>query len=200
MTIFGYIRVSTDKQTTENQRFEIERHLCTQGIAVDIWINETVSGTVDFKKRQLGKVMKRIKSGDVLVCSELSRLGRNLFQIMTILNFCMTKNAQVWTIKESYRLGTDLQSKILAFAFGISAELERVLISQRTKEALNLRKAQGKPVGRQPGAMNKRHILDGREKQIETLLKQGISKSKITKILKIGSSTLYSFLRKNNLL
>lgn len=200
MTIFGYIRVSTDKQTTENQRFEIERHLRTQGIAVDIWINETVSGTVDFKKRQLGKVMKRIKSGDVLVCSELSRLGRNLFQIMTILNFCMTKSAQVWTIKESYRLGTDLQSKILAFAFGISAELERVLISQRTKEALNLRKAQGKPVGRQPGAMNKRHILDGREKQIETLLKQGISKSKITKMLKIGSSTLYSFLRKNNLL
>ena len=84
-----------------------------------------------------------MKKGDILICSELSRLGRNLLMIMGILNECMNRDIQVWTIKDNYRLGSDISSKVLAFAFGLSAEIERNLISQRTKEALARKRAEG---------------------------------------------------------
>ena len=134
--IYGYIRVSTDKQTVENQRFEIEAFCEKNLISIDKWIEETISGTKDYTKRALGKILKRLKKDDVIICSEISRLGRSLFMIMDILNICMSKECKVWTIKDNYRLGDDIQSKVLAFAFGLSAEIERNLISQRTKEAL----------------------------------------------------------------
>lgn len=133
---YGYIRVSSDKQTVENQRFEINNFCRREGITIDGWIEETISGTKAYNKRLLGRLLKRIKKEDLIICAELSRLGRNLFMIMEILNICMTKEAKVWTIKDNYRLGDDIQSKVLAFAFGLSAEIERNLISQRTKEAL----------------------------------------------------------------
>ena len=141
--IYGYIRVSTDKQTVENQRFEISDYCRRQGIKIDAWIEETISGTIDPKKRELGKLLKDVRQGDLIICSELSRLGRSLFMIMSILNLLMEKGAKIWTIKDGYRLGDDIQSKVLAFAFGLSAEIERQLISQRTKEALALRKKEG---------------------------------------------------------
>lgn len=131
--IYGYVRVSTDKQTLENQKFEINNFCQNEKIKVEKWITETISGTKDFEKRKLGKLLKKLRKDDILICSEISRLGRNLLQIMTILNFCMKKEAQVWTIKDNYRLGVDIQSKVLAFAFSLSAEIERNLISQRTK-------------------------------------------------------------------
>lgn len=137
---YGYIRVSSDKQTVENQRFEISRFAEEQNIQIDGWIEETISGTKNYDKRKLGKLLKRIEKGDLIICAELSRLGRNLFMIMEILNICMTKECRVWTIKDGYRLGDDIQSKVLAFAFGLSAEIERNLISQRTKEALARKK------------------------------------------------------------
>ena len=133
---YGYIRVSSDKQTVENQRFEINNFCKRENLSIDGWIEETISGTKAYNKRQLGVLLKRITKGDLIICAELSRLGRNLFMIMEILNICMTKEAKVWTIKDNYRLGDDIQSKVLAFAFGLSAEIERNLISQRTKEAL----------------------------------------------------------------
>ena len=132
--IYGYIRVSSDKQTIENQRFEITNFCEKKGLLIDDWIEETISGTKSYNKRQLGKLLKKVGKNDIIICSELSRLGRNLFMIMEILNICMTKECRVWTIKDNYRLGDDIQSKVLAFAFGLSAEIERNLISQRTKE------------------------------------------------------------------
>ena len=111
MTVYGYIRVSTDKQTTENQRFEIEHYLENKNLAIDVWINETISGTVVFAKRKIGRTLKRLKKGDVVICSELSRLGRNILDVMTILNVCMTKQVQVWTVKENYRLGADVNAR-----------------------------------------------------------------------------------------
>ena len=134
--IYGYIRVSTDKQTVENQRYEINRFMKRTGKKVDKWIEETISGTVKPEKRDLGKLLQNAKKDDVIICSELSRLGRSLFMIMSILNKLMEKGARIWTIKDGYRLGDDIQSKVVAFAFGLSAEIERNLISQRTKEAL----------------------------------------------------------------
>ena len=131
---YGYIRVSTDTQTTRNQSFEI-KHFCKEhDLAINGWIQETISGTKAYDKRALGKLLHRVRKGDVIICTELSRLGRNLYMIMEILNLCMRKECRLYTVKEGYRLGEDIQSKVLAFAFGLSAEIERNLISQRTKE------------------------------------------------------------------
>ena len=149
--IYGYIRVSSDKQTVENQRFEINNFCEKNEMKIDGWIEETISGTKNYNKRELGKLLKRIQKDDLIICAELSRLGRNLFMIMEILNICMTKECRVWTIKDNYRLGEDIQSKVLAFAFGLSAKIERNLISQRTKEALARKRAEGIVLGRPKG-------------------------------------------------
>ena len=141
--IYGYIRVSSDKQTVENQRFEVMNFCERNNLKIDGWIEETISGTKSYSKRALGTLLRRVNKDDLIICTELSRLGRNLFMIMEILNICMTKECRVWTIKDNYRLGEDIQSKVLAFAFGLSAEIERNLISQRTQEALAREKAEG---------------------------------------------------------
>ncbi len=194
--IYGYIRVSSDKQTVENQRFEITNFCKRENLNVDGWIEETISGTKAYNKRQLGMLLKRIQKDDLIICAELSRLGRNLFMIMEILNICMTKEAKVWTIKDNYRLGDDIQSKVLAFAFGLSAEIERNLISQRTKEALARKKAEGVTLGRPKGRKSSpdKYKLSGKETLIHELLKEGVSKRKIAKICKVDRNTLARFI------
>lgn len=195
--IYGYIRVSSDKQTVENQRFEINNFCKRESLTIDGWIEETISGTKAYNKRQLGALLKRIKKGDLIICAELSRLGRNLFMIMEILNICMTKEAKVWTIKDNYRLGDDIQSKVLAFAFGLSAEIERNLISQRTKEALARKKAEGVVLGRPKGRRSapEKYKLSGKDTLISELMKEGISKRKIAKICKVDRNTLDRYLK-----
>lgn len=195
--IYGYVRVSTDKQSLQNQKFEINNFCQMQQIKIDKWIAEMISGTKDFEKRKLGILLKKLKKDDILICSEISRLGRNLLQVMTILNFCMQKEIQVWTIKDNYRLGADIQSKVLAFAFSLSAEIERNLISQRTKEALSRIKASGRKLGRQFGSRNKKHILDGKEKDILKLINKGPPKKQIAKLMRVSIFTLYQFLKNN---
>ncbi len=195
--VYGYIRVSSDKQTVENQRFEINKFCEREKMNIDGWIEETISGTKSYNKRQLGSLLKRIKKDDLIVCAELSRLGRNLFMIMEILNICMTKEAKVWTIKDNYRLGDDIQSKVLAFAFGLSAEIERNLISQRTKEALARKKAEGVTLGRPKGRKNApdKYKLSGKETLIQELRKTGVSKRRIAKICKVDRNTLDRFIK-----
>lgn len=195
--IYGYVRVSTDKQSLQNQEFEINNFCQMQQIKIDKWIAEMISGIKDFEKRKLGILLKKLKKDDILICSEISRLGRNLLQVMTILNFCMQKEIQVWTIKDNYRLGADIQSKVLAFAFSLSAEIERNLISQRTKEALSRIKASGRKLGRQFGSRNKKHILDGKEKDILKLINKGLPKKQIAKLMRVSIFTLYQFLKNN---
>ena len=196
---YGYIRVSSDKQTVENQRFEIVRFCEVEKLHIDDWIEETISGTKNYTKRQLGDLLKKAQKGDVIICSELSRLGRNLFMIMEILNICMRKECRVWTIKDNYRLGDDIQSKVLAFAFGLSAEIERNLISQRTREALARKRAEGKILGRPKGRKNDKVKLSGQENKIRTLLECGLSQSKTAKLLKVHRCTLARFLTGHNL-
>ncbi|MBO7121648.1 MAG: master DNA invertase Mpi family serine-type recombinase [Treponema sp.] len=193
--IYGYIRVSTDKQTVENQRFEITEYAKKSNLPIDQWIEETVSGTISPDKRNLGKLIKMAKSKDVIICSELSRLGRNIFMIMSILNRLMEMNVSVYTVKEGYRLGDDLTSKVLAFAFSISAEIERELISQRTKEALLRKKAEGGVLGHPKGKRNSHVKLTGREDEIRRLLSFGYSKEQVSKKLKVCPATLYNFLK-----
>lgn len=197
--IYGYVRVSTDKQTVENQRFEIEKFVQKENKKIDRWIDETISGTVAVEKRKLGSLLKRLKKGDIHVASEISRLGRNMLQIMSILHHCMKNEVQVWTIKDNYRLGADIQSKVLAFAFGLSAEIERNLISQRTKEALARIKADGKHLGRPHGFNSMKRKLDGKSKLLINLLEKNVPKSQIAKILGINRSLIYTFLKVHNL-
>ena len=199
--VYGYIRVSSDKQTVENQRFEINKFCENQDMVINDWIEETISGTKNYSKRQLGNLLRKVHKGDIIICSELSRLGRNLFMIMEILNICMTKECRVWTIKDNYRLGDDIQSKVLAFAFGLSAEIERNLISERTKEALARKRAEGVVLGRPKGSRNSpnRYKLSGKEPLITRLLKNGISRRKIAKRCKVDRGTLARFIEMKGL-
>lgn len=193
--IYGYIRTSTEKQNNENQHFEIENFAKSNNIRIDKWIEETISSRKDLKDRKLGKLLKKLKPNDILIASELSRLGRNLLQVMSILHYCMNINCQVWTIKDNYRLGSDIQSKVLAFAFGLSAEIEKNLISQRTKQSLARLKAENKPIGRPKGRKNKITKLSGKEDLIDKMLLQNIPKTKIANMLKVDYKTLYTYLK-----
>lgn len=194
--IYGYIRVSCDKQSVENQRFEINNFCKRENLKIDGWIEETISGTKAYNKRRLGMLLRRIKKNDLIVCAELSRLGRNLFMIMEILNVCMGKECRVWTIKDNYRLGEDIQSKVLAFAFGLSAEIERNLIAQRTKEALARKKAEGVKLGRPKGKKNSpdKYKLSGKENMILKLLQADVPKLRIARICNVDRGTLSRFI------
>ncbi|MFI3306659.1 MAG: master DNA invertase Mpi family serine-type recombinase [Rikenellaceae bacterium] len=196
--IYGYIRVSTDKQTTENQRFEIENFTKDRDVIVDEWIEETISGTKHIKERKFGELLDKMVKEDILIVTELSRMGRNLMQIMSILHTCMEKNIKVFTIKERYELGNNINSKVLAFAFGLSAEIERNLISQRTKEALARKKAEGVILGRPKGSKSKHHKLSGREAEIKGLLAKQVSKSAIARILGVHRLTVAEFIKNHN--
>jgi DNA invertase Pin-like site-specific DNA recombinase len=197
MMIYAYVRVSTEKQSLENQVFEINKFCTNDEIQINRWVMEKISGTKDFAERKLGKLIKKLRKNDILICSEISRLGRNLLQIMTILNICMQKEVQVWTIKDHYRLGADIQSKVLAFAFSLSAEIERNLISQRTREAFARMKAEGRKLGRKKGSPNKKHLLDGKEDEVLNLLEQSYPKTRVAKMLGCSPRTIYNFLQKN---
>ena len=179
----------------ENQKFEINNFCRREKLYIDGWIEETISGSKNYDKRKLGELLKTVKKGDLIICAELSRLGRNLFMIMEILNICMKKECRVWTIKDNYRLGDDIQSKVLAFAFGLSAEIERNLISQRTKEALACAKSKGKQIGRKQG---ERCRLNPKcaacHNWIIEQMSLGVEKTKIAKELEISKQTLYRYM------
>lgn len=195
--VYGYIRVSSDKQTVENQRFEIEQFCKANDLHVDGWIEETISGTKQPTKRRLGSLLRRVGKDDTIICSELSRLGRSLFMIMEILSYCMRRECRVWTIKDNYRLGDDIQSKVLAFAFGLSAEIERNLISQRTKEALARLKAEGRQLGRPRGQQPKERLrLYRHDAYIHRALNNGVSKHRLARQLHCSRNTLERYLQR----
>src|SRR3712207_4330050 len=121
--MYGYIRVSTDKQTTENQRFEILKFADEKKLRVDRWIEETISATKHLSHRKLGRLLETMQADDILIVTELSRLGRSLLEVMSILHTLMEKDVKVFTTKERYELGNNISSKVLAFAFSLSAEI-----------------------------------------------------------------------------
>jgi len=190
---YGYMRVSTDKQTAENQRFEIRAFAARNNLAIDEWIVETISSAEHLKKRKLCRLIKKVGRNDLIITSELSRLGRNLMQVMGILNNLMDAGAKVWTIKDNYRLGDDIHSKVLAFAFGLSAEIERKMISERTKEALARLRAEGKTLGRPIGRRSAKLKLSDRLGLVKRLLGNGFSQSAAARRLRVHRATLRSF-------
>jgi DNA invertase Pin-like site-specific DNA recombinase len=195
--IYGYIRVSTEKQSTLNQKFEIEKYCYSESIIIEKWIEETISASKKIEERKLGHLLKHMKKGDLLIVTELSRLGRNLLQIMKILHDCMENDINVRTIKEKYQLGDNINSKVLAFAFGLSAEIERTLISQRTIEALARKKAEGIILGRPKGSKTKKHKLKDREDKILSMLRQKHTFTFMAKKLHVHRTTISNYINAN---
>ena len=195
--IYGYIRVSTDRQSLENQRFEILQFCEQNQLTIDGWMEETISGTRPAGERALGKLLRKIRKGDLIICAELSRLGRSLFMIINILNTCLEKGCRVWTIKEGYRLGDDIQAKVLAFAFGMAAEIERQLIATRTREALARKKAEGVKLGRPKGSGTQLVQLDAHADEIRVWIRNGKSKTDMARELHCSRTTLYRWLEVN---
>ena len=193
---YAYLRVSTDKQDYENQKIGVVAMAERMGLTIDKEIlDDGVSGAKDPKKRELGKWLRKMKKGDTLLCSEISRLGRELYMIMRILEYLSKNEIHLHTDKDNFHLCDDIQSKVLAFAFGLSAEIERRLISQRTKEALARKRAEGVQLGGVPG---KRLRLNPKcvEKHdwIVNQLEAGTEKVIIAKKLHVSICTFYRYL------
>ncbi len=196
MAVIGYIRVSSTKQTLEHQRYEIEQFTKQNKITVDKWVMETISSRKPLNKRKLGQLLNELQPNDILIAAEISRLGRSLLEVMRILENCLNKNCQVWTLKENYRLGNDIQSKVMAFAFGLSAEIERNLISQRTKASLESIKATGKKIGRPFAAQSKKLKLSRNTKKVKHWLDAGLTKYRIAKMMSVSPATVSNFIKR----
>lgn len=190
MTVYGYIRVSTEKQTTENQKLEIKKFCKIRQLKRPIFVSETISGTKKIDKRKLGELLNKISSDDILIVTELSRLGRSMIMIMDILQLLLDKNVKVIAIKEGYELGDNIQSKVLAFAFGLSAEIERKLISERTKQGLERVRREGRKLGRPLGGKNKRIKLFGKVAYINREIENGRTISSLARELNVCWNTV----------
>ena len=179
--IYGYIRVSTNKQTLQNQKLAIKEYAKYHRLHKIQWISETISGTKNPEKRKLGSLLNIVEKGDVIIITELSRLGRSLMMILSVLQQLLEKGVKVIAIKEGYELGDNIQSKVLAFAFGLSAEVERNLLSERTKLGLERARKQGKQIGRRKGQKPKKYKLTGKAAYIKRERLSGRSKGHLLK-------------------
>lgn len=195
--VIAYLRVSTTRQHLENQRGEIKRYALSKGITVDRWITDTISGKTESKKRNLGKTLSRLKKGDTLIVTELSRLSRSLHEIMQIMKFCVDNTVEIHSTKDGYIFDDSINSKVLSFAFGLAAEIEHKLISQRTREAMALRKLEGKHMGRKKGSGEKMRVLVGNKDAIIQQLKTAKSLKQICQDYNTSYETFYRF-RDNN--
>lgn len=192
MTI-AYLRVSTGKQTLANQQNEIEKFSASKNIVVDKWVTEIVSGKKRGNDRKLGNLVRRMKKGDTLIVTELSRLSRTLMDIMYIVGELLKKEVCLYSTKDRYTFDNTINSKVLCFAFGLVAELERNLISMRTREALELRKKQGIVLGRRKGSYTKLQRLVDNRAQIISSLNNGCSIAEICRIYDVSRDTFSRF-------
>ena len=197
MQVYAYIRVSCkSKQDYNNQKYGILKYADEKKFVITEWIQESVSGTKRVNERQLGELIDKVNIDDVILVSEISRIGRSLFDIMSTLNLLMTKGVRVYSVKEGYELGDNISSKVLAFAFSLSAEIERNLISSRTREALAKRKAEGKSLGRPKGYRLDKVKLSEHEDKIKELIRYGVSYRSIGRMLECHHSTVAHYVKK----
>lgn len=193
--IYGYLRVSSDEQDVNSQKQGVEKFASDKGWTIDKYItDEGVSGGKDPDKRNLGPLLKLLKKDDVIISSEISRLGRDLYMVMDILHFCMERGCVIYTVKDKFVLGNDIQSKVLAFAFGLSAEIERQMIRQRTKEGLRLRMKMGVLVGRPIGRESSTHKLDSDKGKVLEQFKWGVPIRRMAKNFGVDRNTMARFL------
>lgn len=201
--IYGYLRVSSDEQDVNSQKQGVEGFAKEKGWAIDEYItDEGVSGGKDPSKRNLGPLLQKLHNGDIVICSEISRLGRDLYMVMDILHFCMQQECIIYTVKDRFTLGDDIQSKVLAFAFGLAAEIERQMIRQRTKEGLKLRMKMGSLVGRpyidreagEHSQTDARKKLEGNKEQVITQFRWGVPFRRLAANFGVDRNTLYRYL------
>ena len=195
--IYGYCRCSMEKkQTCSNQHFAIKEYAKRSGLKIDKWVEENISSRKPLSKRELGVLMGKLTSNDTLIITEVSRLARNLYELAGILQDAINKDVKIISIKENYTFKNDLQSKIMAYTFGLAAEIERDLISNRIKMSLDKLKKQKVKLGRPLGAESKCLKLSKNRKKIKELLDKGLSQAKIAKILNVHPTTMCRFLKK----
>ncbi len=194
MKVYAYIRVSTEMQNYASQEYEIRNYCEKHGLTVDKWVTESVSGTVPVEKRMFGKLLKRMENGDMLICTELSRLGRNMLMIMGVLNICSSKGISIHSRKDHFDLTDSINSKIIAFAFALAAEIERCLISQRTKEALAVKRLEGVRLGRPPGSSKHKITFCNEYANILRMRAEGMSISSIASTFGMHRNTLKRYL------
>ena len=192
--IVAYLRVSTNKQDLEKNKVEILQLANDLALGTVVWVEETISGKVAWRERKIGTLLTELQSGDAIIVSELSRLGRSLLQCMEILAVAQDRGIRIYAVKGNWKLDDTLQSKLIAVAFGIAAEIERELISQRTREALAAKKRQGIALGRPKGPGKSK--LDPFRPEIEALLANGSTKTFIANRYKVSVSNLSRWLKK----
>ena len=192
--IYGYLRVSTGLQDLKNQKLGIHELAHKHNWNVH-FIEETVSGKVSYKERRLGKLISVLKKDDILIVSELSRLGRSMLEIMTLLCDLSTKGVRVYAVKGGYEIDNSIQSKILTMVLCMAAEVEKDLISSRTKEALARKKKEGFKLGRPKGSLGKSK-LDGKEDEIKKLLDKKVGIASLAKIYDCSWPCMKNFIQK----
>lgn len=193
----AYLRVSTAEQSLEKNKFEILQLANTKGLGQVEWVEETVSGRISWRQRQIATILDQLQTNDHLIVSELSRLGRSMLECMEILSVASQKGIQVYAVKGNWRLDNSIQSKIVAMAFAIASEIERDLISQRTKEALAARKQAGMILGRPRGVGKSK--LDTYRPEIEALLNNGSTQKFIAKRYHTSKSNLSRWMHKHHI-
>lgn len=197
--IYAYMRVSTSHQTLENQHYALLKFADQRGVRIDEWRTETSSGAKAYTERVLGPLLDQLRSGDTLLVTELSRLGRRLMDIMHLLHRCMAKQVTVISLKEGLECGDTLNAQVLAFAFGLTVEIERNLIAARTREALAYRRRAGQRLGRPPGSHSKRTKLTGREEEIRLLLQKKVAMAAIARIMGVHRTTMAHYIKSRRL-
>lgn len=204
MKTVAYLRVSKDTQDVNHQRLAILQFAQKERIQVDGFIEVTVSSRKSVKERKIDMLLEQLFEGDMLIVSELSRMERSVGEIITILDTLVRKQVRFLSVKEGIRLDSfqdceDIQTKVMITLFGLFAEIERKLISMRTKEALATAKAAGKKLGRPKGILGKSK-LDSRKEEIMQLLALGVPKTIIGRITGVDRSTIYHFIKSRGLI
>ena len=200
MKTVAYLRVSTAQQDAASQRLAILEYARRQGFHIDEFIEATASARTPAKRRRLDHLMAMLEPGDRLVVSELSRLGRSLGEVVALLYAIAKASVAFVAVKESIRFEgrQNLQTKVMTTLFALFAEVERDLISERTREGLAKARTSGKTLGRPKGSLGVSR-LDGREDEIRHFLELGVSKSAIAKTTVVTRPTLYHFISSRGL-
>lgn len=193
----AYLRVSTTDQDLEKNKFDILQLVNEKGLGQVEWVEETVSGRLSWRKRRVAAILDRLHSGDTLIVSELSRLGRSMLECMEILSVAAQNNIRIYAVKGNWQLDNTIQSKIIAMAFSMAAEIERDLISQRTKEALAAKKKAGVKLGRPRGIGKSK--LDPFHPEIEALLANGSTQKFIANRYHTTEANLSRWIQKHRL-
>lgn len=200
--IYCYLRVSTDMQDVESQKIGIVEFCKNKGFEedqIEWFMDEGVSGAKDPSKRNLGKLLKKAGAGDIIVASEISRIGRKLVMILDFIKECTDRNIKIYTVKDRYVLEDTIQSKVLVTVMGLAAEIERDLLRQRTKEGLKRAVLNGVILGRPKGRKSTTVKLTGQEEKIKNCLEAGFSKCAIARKLKVHRITLSKFIQDQKL-